>query len=174
MHNVSLGSDYEMKKQMIILVVCVSVFFVCMPTTTAVFPQSVNNLKTRVSTVDETTLITDSPPDWATGNFSGTWGISILGIPTIELGWIEGYFQVGIVGRVEGVFAEYDKSETAQIGALVIGYFFLGVVGNETTGNWTYCVGLGGFDETSSEFYFNLHLFLGPGFYMRGTFSEFN
>jgi hypothetical protein len=58
---------------MIILVVCVSVFFVCMPTTTAVFPQSVKNLKTRVSTVDETTLITDSPSDWATGNFSGTW-----------------------------------------------------------------------------------------------------
>jgi len=44
-----------------------------MQTTTAVFPQSVKNLKTRVSTVDETTLITDSPPDWATGNFSGTW-----------------------------------------------------------------------------------------------------
>ncbi len=61
-------------------------FFVCMPTATAVFPQSVKNLKTRVSNVDKTTLITDSPPDWATGNFSGTWGISILGIPTIELG----------------------------------------------------------------------------------------
>ena len=72
------------------------------------------------------------------------------------------------------MFTEYNKSETAQIGALVIGYFFLGVLGNETTGNWTYCVGLGGFDETSSEFYFNLHLFLGPGFYMSGTFSEFN
>ena len=108
-----------------------------MPTTTAVFPQSVKNLKTRVSTVDETTLITDSPPDWATGNFSGTWGISILGIPTIELGWIKGYFQIGIVGRVEEVFAEYDKSETAQICTLIIGYFFLGMVGNETTGNWT-------------------------------------
>ena len=52
-----------MKKQMIILVVCASVFFVCMPTTAAVFPQSVKNLKIRVSTVDETTLITDSPPD---------------------------------------------------------------------------------------------------------------
>ena len=137
MHNVSLGSDYEMKKQMIILVVCVSVFFVCMPTTTAVFPQSVNSLKTRVSTVDETTLIMNSPPDWATGNFSGTWGISVLGIPTIELGWIEEYFQIGIVGSVEEVFAEYDKSETAQICTLVIGYFFLGMVGNETTGNWT-------------------------------------
>jgi len=45
-----------------------------MPTATAVFPQSVKNLKTRVSNVDKTTLITDSPPDWATGNFSGTWG----------------------------------------------------------------------------------------------------
>jgi len=41
------------------------------------------------------------------------------------LGWVEGCFQVCIVGHVEGVFAEYDKSETAQIGALVIGYFFL-------------------------------------------------
>ena len=63
-----------MKKQMIILVVCVFVFFICMPTATAVFPQSVKNLKTRLSTVDKTTLIMDSPPDWATGNFSGNWG----------------------------------------------------------------------------------------------------
>jgi len=51
------------------------------------------------------------------------------------LGWIEGYFQVDIVGRAEGMFAEYDKSETAQICALVIDYFFLGAVGNKTTGN---------------------------------------
>ena len=129
-------------------------------------------LKDILSNVDETTLITDAPPDWATGNFSGTWVISILGIPSIELGWIEGYLQSGIVGRIEGVFAEHNKSEVAQIDALVIGYFFLGAVGNETTGNWTYCVGLGGFDETSSEFYFNLHFFLGAGFYMGGTFSK--
>ena len=49
----------------------------------------------------------------------------------------------------------------------------LGIVGNETAGNWTYIVGLGGVDNETSEFYFNLHLFLGPGWYMRGTYTEF-
>ena len=107
-----------------------------MPTATAVFPQSVKNLKTRVSNVDKTTLITDSPPDWATGNFSGTWGISILGIPTIELGGgLKDTSKSILLAALKGVFAEYDKSETAQICALVIDYFFLGAVGSETTGN---------------------------------------
>ncbi|HEC81479.1 MAG TPA: hypothetical protein ENI42_03520 [Thermoplasmatales archaeon] len=116
----------------------------------------------------------DVPPEWATGNFTGEWGISVFGVPFIALGWVKGFYEnTGLVGRMEGVFAEYNKSETAKIGGFLVGPFFIGAVGNETTGNWTYAVGLGVFNVSSSEFYFRLMGLFGPNYYMYGTYSEF-
>ena len=161
------------KKLIIIIGICTLI--PVMPASTSISLQMVQNLKTQLPSDNEFISIIDCPPNWAQGNFSGEWGISFLGFPLLPLGWIKGYYgTIGVIGRIEGVFREYNKSEITQIGAYIIGYFLLGIVGNESTGNWTYCVGLGGVDNANLEFYFNIHLIVGPGFYMQGIYSEFD
>ena len=50
----------------------------------------------------------NDPPDWANGEFNGTWGVSLLGLPLLELGWVYGYFSaIEVFGRLEGYFAEW-------------------------------------------------------------------
>ena len=114
------------------------------------------------------------PPQWATGNFSGEWGISVLGFPAIPLGWVEGYYSAaGISGRIEGFFAEYDVEEpTAYIEGVVILFNMMGVVGDLGSENATFFMGLGVPNE-NGEFYYRISLIIGPSFYMMGTWNEF-
>ena len=114
------------------------------------------------------------PPDWATGEFNGIWGLSALGAPALELGWVEGYFSVlGIFGRIEGDFAEWKNNEpTGYLSCFVIGYFMIGVIGdyiNHT--NSTYFVGLGAPNE-NEEFYYRINLIVGPSWYIMGMWRE--
>jgi len=122
----------------------------------------------------EKKIIKDSPPGWATGEFNGTWGIGIGGFPAVELGWVKGYFDaVGVFGRIEGDFATWENEEpTAYISGIVIGYYMLGVVGDYINpNNATFYVGLGAPNENGT-FYYNINLFIGPDWYMEGTWSE--
>jgi hypothetical protein len=116
----------------------------------------------------------DDPPPWASGNFSGEWGISILGLPAVPLGWVEGYFSAaGVSGRIEGVFSEYGVEEpTAYIEGIVLLFNMIGVVGDIETGNGTFFMGLGAPNE-NGEFYYRISLIIGPSFYMMGTWAEF-
>ena len=133
-----------------------------------------DNLKNNMKVDFENKDIKDDPPSWATGEFNGTWGVSIGGLPTLELGWVEGYFDtLGIFGRIEGDFATWENEEpTAYISTIVLGYFMIGIVGDYLNpDNATYCVGLGAPNE-DGEFYYNIHLFIGPSWYMQGTWRE--
>ena len=116
----------------------------------------------------------DDPPGWANGEFNGTWGISLLGLPAVELGWVFGYFAaVGIFGRIEGYFAEWkDDEPVSYIAGYVIAYNMIGVVGNLTnTNESTFFMGLGAPNE-NGEFYYRISLFLGPNWYIMGTWRE--
>ena len=119
-------------------------------------------------------IIKDDPPDWATGEFNGTWGVSIGGLPSLELGWVEGYFDnLGIFGRIEGDFAIWGIEEpTAYISGFVIGVYMIGVVGDYINpDNATFYIGLGAPNE-DYEFYYRINLFIGPSWYMEGTWRE--
>lgn len=161
-----------MKKSLISILICIIIMI--MPMTTATFPIDKSLFTKKPGNSNKNTLLHDTPPDWAMGNFSGEWGISIVGIPILPLGWIEGYFSViGITGRIEGVFAEFkDEEPQAFIQGFVILYNMIGIVGDIETGNGTFFMGLG-FPNENGEYYYRISLIIGPSFYMMGTWSEF-
>jgi hypothetical protein len=114
------------------------------------------------------------PPAWANGRFNGTWGLNVLGVPTIELGWVYGYFDaVGIFGRLEGYFAEWKDDEPVSfITGFIILFNMIGYVGSiENPDNGTFFSGLGAPDE-NGEFYYRINLIIGPSWYMEGTWEE--
>ena len=153
-----------MKKILAVLGICI--LLAIMPTMSAVSHQKVDTI--------ETQMPTDTPPEWATGNFTGEWGLSVLGVPFVPLGWIEGYYaQSGILGRYEGYFAEFNVTNaTGKIAGFMLGPFMIGGVQDIATGNGTWFVGIGGVNETQ-QFYWRLTGILGPNFYIYGTYTEF-
>ena len=119
-------------------------------------------------------LVLDDPPGWANGEFNGTWGVSLLGAPAVELGWVEGYFSaMGVFGRVEGYFAEWKNEEPiSYISGFIILFNMIGVIGSiENPDNSTYFMGLGTPNEYG-EFYYRINLFIGPSWYMTGNWRE--
>jgi len=117
---------------------------------------------------------TYDPPSWATGRFNGTWGISLLGLPAVELGWVVGYFSAaGVFGRLEGYFAEWEDEEPVSfIAGFIILYNMIGYVGSiQNPDNGTFFGGLGAPNE-NGEFYYRINLILGPSWYMEGTWEE--
>lgn len=114
----------------------------------------------------------DDPPAWANGNFTGVWGINILGIPTNPIGWIAGYYQNVGLGQFAAVFGEFN--ETNATGALIgimLWVFFIGGVGSTATGNGTYVAGIGVANET--HYYVRLHAIIGPSYYIHVKYTEF-
>ena len=114
----------------------------------------------------------DDPPVWANGNFTGIWGLNILGIPLEPIGWITGYYQNIGLGNFAAVFGEFN--ETNASGALIgimLWVFFLGGVGSTETGNGTYVTGLGIANET--HYYVRLHAIIGPSFYIHVKYTKF-
>ena len=160
-----------MRKTIIIIGICVFLFSTNVLTAKNINAGQTNKI-TEIKYINKYSI--NGPPDWATGEFNGTWGLSALGLPALELGWIEGYFSVlGIFGRIEGDFAEWKNNEpTAYLSCFVIGYFMIGAIGdyiNPT--NSTYFVGLGSPNE-NGEFYYRINLIVGPSWYMMGTWRE--
>ena len=148
---------------------------VAMPAMTAMPKKLVTNaqvIKPVLSDVKKTISTLDDPPEWANGNFTGVWGLNILGIPLPPAGWITGYYQNIGLGNFAGVFAEFN--ETNATGALVgfmLWVFFIGGVGSITTGNGTYVVGIGVANET--HYYVRLHGIIGPSYYIHVEYTKF-
>jgi hypothetical protein len=116
----------------------------------------------------------NDPPGWATGEFNGTWGLSVLGLPAVELGWIYGYFSlINIFGRIEGYFSEWKYEEpTAYITGYIILYNMIGVISDIDNGdNTSFFMGLGVPNE-KGVFYYRINLIFGPSWYMTGTWKE--
>jgi hypothetical protein len=159
-----------MKKSVILtLVVCMVVSSIS--ATTAMPIRNISKIQKyipqAISTIDN-----ETPPDWATGNFSGIWGLNIGGQPLPPAGWLTGYYSDMGIGRFVGVFAPFNATNvTGYIGGILFGPFMLGIVGNSTTGNMTYFVGLGGANTT--HFYWRIMGFVGPTFYMYGMYNKF-
>ena len=127
-----------------------------------------NNIEHRNGT------ILDDPPEWANGKFNGTWGLSVLGLPAAELGWVEGYFfAAGIFGRFEGYFAEWkDEEPVSFIAGFILLFNMVGYVGSlQNPDNGTFFSGLGAPNE-NGEFYYRINLIIGPSWYMQGKWEE--
>jgi hypothetical protein len=132
-----------------------------------------HSIKIQVPVSPSPILDNGTPPDWATGNFSGIWGINVVGQPFPPAGWLAGYYSNMGIGRFVGVFALFNATNvTGYIGGILLGPFMLGIVGNSTTKNQTFFVGLGGANQT--HFYWRIMGFVGPTFYMYGIYTPFH
>lgn len=158
-----------MKKLLFVIGIC---FLIALPSTLA-FPTVLKKTEYTKNCVDfDSTSANDTPPSWATGNFSGVWGLNVLGQPLPPAGWLVGYYSFnGLVGRFEGVFDVFNVTNaTGAIGGFFLGPFMFGQIANITTGNATGFVGIGGANTT--HFYWRIMGFVGPTFYMYGVHSQ--
>jgi hypothetical protein len=162
-----------MKKIILILGICCLLATTPIMTAMAHDPQKTTpTLYNQLPFKTESSVTLDDPPEWANGNFSGVWGVTILGIPTDPLGWIDGYYEEIGLGRLAAEFAEF--GETNATGGL-LGYmlwiFFLGGVGSLATGNGTYVSGIGVANET--HYYLRLNAIIGPSYYIHVAYTRF-
>jgi hypothetical protein len=165
-----------MRKIVVVIGICFLISV--MPITTAIsFPnrsQPISKIEKTQRFIfnDEKSVCTlDDPPEWANGNFSGEWGITLLGLPVKALGWIEGYYQNIGFGRLEGYLAEFNKTASTKISGVMLYVFFLGGVEDISTGNGTFVSGIGIANET--HFYWRISAIIGPSFYMACEYSKF-
>lgn len=158
-----------MKKLLAIIGICF--LLVAMPATMAVSLPKIYDIKTNIATNESSVSTVDEPPEWANGNFSGEWGLTLLGIPITPLGWIEGYYQNIGFGRLEGVFGRPNCSEEGKISGIMLYVFFLGGVENIETGNGTFVTGIGIANET--HFYWRISAIIGPSFYIFCEYTKF-
>lgn len=160
-----------MKKILVSTSLCLLMILVPVASALPVLNQQEHHLPITTRTSSASPL--DSPPEWAEGNFSGVWGLNILGQPLSPIGWVAGYYDVnGIIGRFEGIFDQFNVTNaTGAIGGFFLGPFMFGKIMNITTGNATGFVGLGGANET--HFYWRIMGIIGPTFYMYGVYSKF-
>lgn len=160
-----------MKKLMIVIGICFILLTV--PVMTASTVHRTRNIKTPFAPESKPIAVNDTPPDWAAGNFSGEWGLNILGVPLPPSGWITGYFanKPGL-GRLEAGFAEFNVTNaTGLIGGFMLWVFFIGGVQSVETGNGTYVAGIGVANET--HFYWRLNAIIGPSYYIHCEYSKF-
>jgi len=160
-----------MKKFMIVIGICF--LLLAMPAMTASTMHRTKNITTPFLPENKPVAANDTPPDWAAGNFSGVWGLTILGIPIPPAGWINGYFaNAPGIGRLEAGYAEFDVTNATNILAgYMIWIFFLGGVTSVATGNGTWVSGIGVANET--HFYWRLNAIIGPSYYIHCEYSTF-
>jgi len=112
------------------------------------------------------------PPAWAKGNFSGFWGITVLGVPLAPIGWITGYYQNIGFGKLEALYADFNQTNaTSSLGGFMLWIFFFGGATNLQTGNATWVSGIGIANQTS--FYWRINALIGPSFYIRCNYTAF-
>ena len=159
-----------MKKILVIGGVCL--LLITMPIITALPTELVQNPHTLMPILKKQTISLDEPPDWAKGNFTGVWGLNVLGIPLAPIGWIVGYYQNIGLGNFAGVFGSFnDTNATGAIIGIMLWVFFLGGVGSIETGNGTYVSGIGVANET--HYYVRIHAIIGPSFYIHVKYTKF-
>jgi len=115
-------------------------------------------------------------PAWATGMYSGVWGLAPAGIPLPPSGWFTGFTRQRFFIGFDGIFAPFNTpvhNATNGITGVLIGPFMIGAVQNLTTGKGAWFVSLGTGNATTSEFYFRIMFFVLPTFYMAGKYYSF-
>ena len=159
----------KMKKKIISLGLCCLLLLV--PSITA-FP--VHHTITKASTLNppHQTDKMDPPPTWAHGNFSGVWGLTILGVPVGPSGWITGYYENIGLGQFDAVYGTFNETNASSfLRGFMLWIFFLGFAGNLQTGNGTWVMGLGVANETS--YYCRINTIIGPSFYILANYYPF-
>jgi hypothetical protein len=143
---------------------------------------------TTASTFNEETYTIESPPEWAMGSFNGTFGILKHGIPSLELGRVEGYWESNAngynhfeKGRIQGEFfineslipnwnisaKMLSRSHSSYTTSIFYGRLFK--IQDEKT---SFFVGIGklSYDGTIE---FKLFTILNDNYYFNGNWSEF-
>ena len=160
-----------MKKIILTLGICF--LLLAMPLMTANPMKQIKNprIKSLISDIEKQGPALDDPPEWANGNFTGVWGITLLGIPTPPMGWVAGYYQEIGLGTLAGVFGPFNGNASGYIAGVMLWIFFMGGVENIATGEGTYIAGIGIANET--HYYMRLHGILGPNYYMNVEYTRF-
>lgn len=159
-----------MKK--IIFTIALSVLLLTVPT---VFSLSLNHPEyySKLST-------TEDAPSWAIGNFSGKWAYDLFGagIPWPPLGTLTGYYGIGYnwsirIGHFLVNFSKFDGDNAATLEGIFFGPYLFGKYWTDDDTNKTSFVGIGQYNESSSEFIWRLMGFKGSTFYMWGNSTKF-
>ncbi len=114
-------------------------------------------------------------PSWATGMYSGYWGLAPLGVPLPPAGWLTGFSRQKILFGFDGIWAPFNTTvhnATMALTGVILGPFLLGGIHNLTTDKGAWCIGLGGINATTSVFYYRIMFFIGPSFYLAGIYYE--
>ena len=111
----------------------------------------------------------DEPPDWATGNFTGVWGINAMGQPLEPQGLILGYYGNH---RFLGAFTN-TTAVNGYLAGITFGPFMFGVIANITGEGRAPFVGLGGQNGTTQEFYYRIMGIVGPTLYLYGLYHPY-
>jgi len=120
------------------------------------------------------TLIKDTPPTWAKGNFSGVWGLDVWGENNTPLGWMVGYYKLSInIGYFAAGFNFFGEPAILWV---MQGYFFgifmFGNMGKNEYTNQTFFVGICKYNN--SEYKWRIVGEEGPLFFMSGKYTPFN
>jgi hypothetical protein len=167
-----------MKKSLLIIGICI--LLIGMPAIAAVSDSSTivrNNRANILKIINKedmsTTPITDDPPEWANGNFSGLWGLDIWGEWYIPIGWMLGYYKrTPKLGYFHAGFASFwEENISWYIQGYFFGPFMFGSIGENEYANETIFVGIGRYNETN--YHWRLMGEVGPTFFIRGTYTKF-
>ncbi|MBN1861402.1 MAG: hypothetical protein JW840_08085 [Candidatus Thermoplasmatota archaeon] len=132
------------------------------------------------ASMQQPTILTDEPPAWAKGNFSGVWGFTLIGVPLPPVGWITGYYQVMGSGKVVGLgnfdakYAQFNTTNaTSFLRGIMLLTFFLGRTSNLSTNKRSWVFGIGIADDI--EFFWRLNAIIGPSlsFYILCNYTAF-
>ena len=146
-----------------------------MPITTAISAPSFKESKSLENILFNNQIpeIRDIPPNWANGNFTGSWGLDIWGEYNIPIGWMFGYYKlsidIGYFAAGFNVFGDPDISWFAQ--GYIFGIFMFGHMGGNDYTNETYFVGIGKCD--TNRYHWRIICEEGPVFYMDGEYTVF-
>ncbi len=166
-----------------ILLFGIGVLLLGMPLATAINTSSMTNSNLAIQNPENVTAITknahqpqitDEPPSWANGNFSGVWGYDIWGQVQFPIGWMFGYYRHNTnFGYFYAGFAEFGHENVSWF---IQGYFFgpfmFGSLGENQSANTTLFVGIGRYNETN--YHWRVMGETGPTFFMDGTYTKFN
>ena len=162
-------------KKRVIAIISICLLLAGLSTVQAISVNDINVKKQTLETKDFT-ADPDDAPDWAAGNFTGTWGLNFWGNDWFPAGPVRGYYGKGFlynykIGRFLIEYKETGEENGTTFEGLFIGPYLLGKTTNQETGNSSAFVGLGGYNET--HYRWRIMGIEGPTLFMRGTFNEF-
>jgi len=166
-----------MKK--IIIAISICVLLLIMPTTISISTKIIKTNKNQ-DFIKENHFSNENRPLWAQGNFTGYWGLNIVGELYIPLGKIIGYYSIGYHSKLKRVgyfqvdFKEFDDDNVTRLKGFFWGDYMIGKQLYLDSENTTAIAGLGRYNETNSEFFWRVMAIKGPTYFMWGNSAKFN